>query len=413
MRIATGIKITQTQTSGNGAGDGIFLELGGNNSLAAPTNLQFSTPGGTPTLSGNACNNCVIEVFTSATRDDGEGPRYLATTTAIGTAFSLPIPGCDRFLTATARDPATNNTSPFTKPMIDAGTGCVAPAPGIQFGPGVPVSSSGAPHLVAPGASVVYTHLLTNTGTLAGTFSIVRTTSQGWASQPNPASVTLNPGQSRAIQVTVTVPPGTTPGTVDTTAVTASVSGKPPVTQNDYTGVAQTFGVNIDPPTRSGTILPPGHDRLYPLHHEHRQWPGHNHTQPDSHEPECHRLVPRWDKLRASGGRGLHAARADHRRGQRQRRRYDDRESNLVRAGRRLRPIDRHDNVHLGAHTADHAQCADQERAPAGDGDLHSHRQEHRRRIWAVHRDASERRSSGLELHALAADELPAHGWRK
>src|SRR5262249_26975573 len=127
---ATGIKITQTQTSGNAA-EGIRLVSGGNAGLPAPDNLQFATPGGVPTLTGHACNNCVVEVFTSATHnEDGEGPRYLTTTTANGSgAFSANVSGCDPFLTATARD-GSNNTSPFTNPLISpALPGCQSPQP--------------------------------------------------------------------------------------------------------------------------------------------------------------------------------------------------------------------------------------------------------------------------------------------
>jgi uncharacterized membrane protein len=256
VRSATGVKITQTQTSGNG-GTGIELATGGNASLAAPTNLQFTTPGGVPTLTGNACANCVIEVFTSPTRDDGEGPRYLTTTTADGSgAFSIAVTGCDPLLTATARN-ASNNTSPFTTPMIPPTLpGCQSPQPDVALGPGVPASSAGSPRPVAAGASIVYTHRVTNTGTLAGNFTITRSSTQGWAAQPAPATITnLGPGQSRTVLITVTVPLGTPFNTSDQTTVTASVGAKSQ-SQSDYTVVPQIFGVVIDPPTRNGSVNP-------------------------------------------------------------------------------------------------------------------------------------------------------------
>ncbi|MFL5805964.1 MAG: beta strand repeat-containing protein [Roseiflexaceae bacterium] len=250
---STGVRISRTATSAN-AGNGIALSSG-NNNLAAPINLLFSLPGGVPTLTGNACANCTIEVFTSPTREDGEGPRYLMTVTANANgAFSANITGCDRFLTATARN-AANDTSPFTTPMADAVNGCETPGPAIQLSAGVPASSAVSPHQVAPGASVVYSHLLTNIGTASGNFSISRTTSQGWAAQPSVTSVTLGAGLSRTILITVTVPPGTAPGTTDQTTVTAAVAGQLSQSRTNYTRVPQVFGVNIQPP-RTGSVTP-------------------------------------------------------------------------------------------------------------------------------------------------------------
>lgn len=242
---ATGIQISQTQTHANN-GAGIKLSSGGNNSIAAPASLQVS---GT-TLSGTACANCVIEVFTSAAREDGEGPRYLTRVTASGGgSFSADASGCDAFLTATARD-ASGNTSAFS-PMV--GT-CVTPQAGVQLSPGQPSSSAGTPKVVAPGGQVVYSHMLTNSGSLAGTFTIARTTSQGWASQPNITSVTLNPNESRTILITVTIPLNAPAGTVDQTTVTASTGGISQ-SQSDYTQAGQTYGVNIEP-DHSGQLSP-------------------------------------------------------------------------------------------------------------------------------------------------------------
>ncbi|HEU5090412.1 MAG TPA: right-handed parallel beta-helix repeat-containing protein, partial [Roseiflexaceae bacterium] len=171
VRIATGVKITQTQTSANGD-NGIALGVGGNASLAAPSNLQLTTPGGVPTLSGTTCAGCVVEVFTSPTREDGEGPRYLTTTTATGTSFSVAVGGCDQFLTATARD-ASNNTSPFTTPMLDAGASCTGSQANVQLDPASPPAKT-----TAPGASVTYVHTLRNTGTAQGNFTITKTSTQ-------------------------------------------------------------------------------------------------------------------------------------------------------------------------------------------------------------------------------------------
>jgi parallel beta-helix repeat protein len=173
VRIATGVKITQTQTSSN-TGNGIGLAINGNANLPAPSGLQFSTVGGAPTLSGTTCAGCVVEVFTSATRDDGEGPRYLTTTTASGTSFSVNVTGCSQFLTATARD-GSNNTSTFSTPMVDAGAGCASAEPDVQLDPAILPTKT-----VLPGATATYTHTMHNSGKAAGTFT--NTTS---STQPN------------------------------------------------------------------------------------------------------------------------------------------------------------------------------------------------------------------------------------
>ncbi|HEU5088085.1 MAG TPA: right-handed parallel beta-helix repeat-containing protein, partial [Roseiflexaceae bacterium] len=137
---ATGVRITRTTTNNN-TGDGIRLANGGNANRAAPTlsATLVSGPNGQPavtgTASGCASPGCVVEIFSSATRADGEGPRFLASATAdpASGAFTIEIPGCDRFLTATARDPQ-NNTSPFSTPMVDTVTGCTAAKPTLSAG---------------------------------------------------------------------------------------------------------------------------------------------------------------------------------------------------------------------------------------------------------------------------------------
>lgn len=242
---ATAITITQTETRNNG-GDGIALEFGGNNGILPPASLQVSGA----TFSGIACAGCVVEVFTSPARQDGEGPRYLTRTTASGSGdFSVNAAGCDSFLTATARD-AAGNTSAFA-PMVE---NCVSPQPGVQFSPGVPASSAGAPVIVAPGATVVYTHTLINNGGLAGTFTITRTSTQGWASQPGPTSVLLAPGESRTIAITVAVPLDALAGTVERTTVIAA-TGDRSQSQSDYTQVEQVYGVTIEP-DHTGEVTP-------------------------------------------------------------------------------------------------------------------------------------------------------------
>jgi uncharacterized membrane protein len=245
---ATGIRITRTATTGNGS-SGIALVGGGNGGHSPPT-LQFD---GT-LLSGTApgCAACLIEVFTGpAPPENGEGPRYLTETQTDGSGnFSVAVGGCDAYLTATARYPGDNTTA-FTNPMVGV---CTAPQPGIQLSPGTPASSAGAPVVVSPGAQVSYVHTLTNSGGAAGTFTLSRATSQGWAGPPSPTSVTLAPGEHQTITVTVTVPPTAAAGALDQTTLTATLGGASQ-SQSDYTQAAQRFGVQITP-DHSGQITP-------------------------------------------------------------------------------------------------------------------------------------------------------------
>jgi uncharacterized membrane protein len=248
VQTATGVRITQTQTTGNGFA-GIALPSSGNGGLAAPTLQPIAFPGGVPTLSGNACANCIVEVFTSPAQEDGEGPRYLAVATATaGGAFSVNVTGCDPFLAATARDPSNNNTSAFS-PMIG---GCVSPQPHVQLDPASPPART-----VPPGGTALYQHRLTNSGTGSGTFTIARSSTQsGWTIQHSPTgSVTLAAGQFRTIYVTVTVPLGTLIPNSDQTTITASIGGESD-SQTDTTTVQQAYGVVIDPPARTGSVTP-------------------------------------------------------------------------------------------------------------------------------------------------------------
>lgn len=250
---ATGVRISRTTTSAN-TGNGITLQGAANAGRAAPTlNATLgSGPGGVPTISGTAsgCSSpgCLVEIFSSTTRDDGEGPRYLTSGTADPStgAFSFDVTGCDRFLTATARDPVTNNTSAFSTPMVDTTTGCSSATPTLSVG--TPASSAGTPQIVVANTQKFYQHTLTNTGGQAGTFALTASSStQGWATAVGPTSVFLTSNQSVTVFITVTVPLNAIGGQVETTSVTAT-SGALSDTKSDYSRVTQTFGVQIAPP---------------------------------------------------------------------------------------------------------------------------------------------------------------------
>jgi hypothetical protein len=75
-----------------------------------------------------------------------------------------------------------------------------------------------------PGAQVVYTHALHNRGNVQDAYQVTWTSSQGWGSVQTPSlPVSLAPGQTANVTVTVTIPSGEgVRGLVDRTAVTAT-----------------------------------------------------------------------------------------------------------------------------------------------------------------------------------------------
>lgn len=241
---STNVLISKSETSGNG-GDGIALTSGGNGGLTAPSGLQLT---GT-TLSGGTCANCTVEVFTSQTREDGEGPRYLTSTTANAAgSFSVNLSACDAFITATARS-ANGNTSPFA-PMIST---CHSSQADVQLSTGTPLSSAGTPINASPGDVITFVHTLTNIGDLAGTFTITRTSTRGWATLPSITSVPLNPSESRTIAITVSVPLNAPVGTLDQTTLTAAVGARSQA-QSNYTQLQQRYSLTIMP-DRVGTVI--------------------------------------------------------------------------------------------------------------------------------------------------------------
>ncbi len=254
---ATGITISRTETTGN-LQDGIALDSNGNNSRAAPSGLAVSLVGGQPTLSGTTtCGaNCTIEVFTHSSQENGEGPQYVTRfSPTTSNNFSITLPFCQRWLTATVTD-AAGNTSPFATMVDGNGQGCPSGAaePNVQLSAASPNTRT-----VLPSQTAIYTHTLTNTGTASGNFSIQRNSTQaGWTIQVNPTSVTLGAGQSTSVVVTVT-PPAGTGGLSDQTTIRASVttgSGtRQSDPQTDTTNVTKTFGVEITP-DNSGSVTP-------------------------------------------------------------------------------------------------------------------------------------------------------------
>ncbi len=204
-------RITQTTTSGNG-GDGIALDSGGNNNLAAPVLSSLAVSGAAPnqTLSGNVstaadCSGagCTVEVFQSPSPEDREGPSFLISFPITGTGpWSVPINGCDPYLTFTITDNA-GNTSPFSVAFgpITSCTGMPTNNPVAVLTPATQQQTA------ALSQTVTFQHTLSNTGGM-GTFSLTTAgLPAGWTVVVTPTSAILDTNATTTVQVAVTVPP--------------------------------------------------------------------------------------------------------------------------------------------------------------------------------------------------------------
>jgi uncharacterized membrane protein len=265
---ATQITISQNRTSANGAltGDGIRLVNNGNTNLAPPAYTIVTGP--PPAVSGTAagCANCTVEVFTSATQENGEGPIYLTSGTTNGSgAFNINVSGCSRFLTITLTD-GNGNTSPFSEPMQDVGpsfaTLCAAGG-GFTLGPASPNARE-----IEPAQTATYTHRLTNNDAVARTYTIVVNSSQGWASFPATVNVAAN--SFADFNVKVTAPAGTADGTVDVTTVKAQLAGVDSAVQTNTTTVRVAAQSPANPaisPGQNRTIAPPAAPQVITFNH--------------------------------------------------------------------------------------------------------------------------------------------------
>jgi CSLREA domain-containing protein len=247
------VRISGTETRDN-SGKGINRA----GSPPQPPTISGITGGSPPTLqvqvpSGANCGagGCRIEVFTSPTRDDAEGPRYLAFLdgAAAGSTVNVPVPDCDRFFSATVTD-QNGNTSEFNPTMFEAPFSCQTDFTLAQTGRNPP--GSGA---VNPGTNVIYTYTVTNTGASPITVNISRNDTTGWASTPTPSTLNLNAGASETFTISFAVPANALARNY-TFSVTAQV-GATQRTVNTTTSVAQVYGVAIAPTSQTATFARP------------------------------------------------------------------------------------------------------------------------------------------------------------
>lgn len=122
-----------------------------------------------------------------------------------------------------------------------------------------------------PGGTVVYSHILTNTGDGPDVFNLTVSSSQGWPGvSVAPVSVSLAAGQTGSVTVSVTVPTGAISGTVDRTVVTATSVASPSLfasavdrtTVRDFERVYLPLVMKnfqaVTPPTPTPTPTPTG-----------------------------------------------------------------------------------------------------------------------------------------------------------
>ncbi len=125
-----------------------------------------------------------------------------------------------------------------------------------EFIPGVTLTPNHETPDAAPGSVIVYEHLLTNTGDGQDTFTLSYDSTQGWASAPTPASVTLGAGMTTTVRITVTMPAGALQGIQDTTRVTATSTFSPAVKAGvvNVTIVGGAAGLQLTPATQQAAV---------------------------------------------------------------------------------------------------------------------------------------------------------------
>ena len=110
-----------------------------------------------------------------------------------------------------------------------------------------------------PGETIQYALALTNTGNTPDTFLITTTVSAGQWETSAPASVgPLDPGESAALPVQVTIPAGVEDGEQSVATLTATSAGDPAVSDSAVlTTTAQvTYGVSLSPTMLEGSGVP-------------------------------------------------------------------------------------------------------------------------------------------------------------
>jgi uncharacterized membrane protein len=144
-------------------------------------------------------------------------------------------------VTATSHgDPAESATSTLTTEAEAA-----PPTYGVELAPTTDAKSG------APGATVIYTLLLQNTGSMMDTITLGAT--GGWATLPETEFV-LPPNQTTTVAVHVDIPAGAQDGDINVALVTAVSGGDP--SQTAQSELTTTVVAPVDPPTYDVTLTP-------------------------------------------------------------------------------------------------------------------------------------------------------------
>jgi uncharacterized membrane protein len=108
--------------------------------------------------------------------------------------------------------------------------------------------------IVEPDETITYSHALTNTGNYTDTFDLAYMSSRGWILGTPPPSIELAAGESRQIDVQISVPAAILSGTTDTLVITATSQADPGVvgTVTDTTTVDNAPALTFEPDLAAG-----------------------------------------------------------------------------------------------------------------------------------------------------------------
>ena len=134
---------------------------------------------------------------------------------------SLTVPS--GLISGTVDSTLITATSQADPTVSDAATDTttVGQVAGVELAPDLSGTST-------PGAVIIYTHILTNTGNGTDTFAITHTSSQGWTVAYD-TPIVLSAWQTTTLVVGVTVPSDAISGTVDSTWLTATSQTNPTI----------------------------------------------------------------------------------------------------------------------------------------------------------------------------------------
>lgn len=217
-----------------------------NHDIDAPFDLTLSDTGvisGKVLTSGDAgCVSCIIQVFSSdETQLDGQ-PYVLHHANVVPNAsgnFSAQLPSMPSQVLVSATD-GNGNTSEFA--MIER-------LLRVEIGPNYPQRSA------IPGETLTFSHLVTNTGTVAlSNLNVSVQSKLGWVSNVTPSSITnLGAGDSVPVTLTITLPTGSAPnvyaGLIEESAITVKSPTIITVTDTvtDTTLVLPKFLLDVSP----------------------------------------------------------------------------------------------------------------------------------------------------------------------